>query len=332
MPRPPRERTPVAVPQQPQSLRTTEVDVARDWLKAAYGTSLRMRTPPPLAVFRYSRTTAGSLSLSTLALPTEYSYATDPLGTVAITHVLGGRMVRECRGDVTEAGPGDVLAISQPHLPYAGRVFSAELRAVTVPLALVQEVAGHPAGQKARALRFTRFTPVSPAMADHWKRTVDYVEQSVLALAPTPGGAPLVADAAARLLAATVLAAFGTDARPEPVLADTRDATSETVRRVVAFIESQPEAEIGLADMAAAAGVTPRAVQYAFRRHTGTTPTAHLRRVRLAHAHDDLVAADPARDTVTAIAARWGFHHQGRFAAAYREAYGVPPRRTLAGS
>ncbi len=323
---------PHAGPSGGQSFRTTEVDVARDWLKAAYGTSLRMRTPAPHSAFRYSRATAGPLSLSTLALPTEYSYATDPLGAVAITHVVGGRMIRECRGDVAEAGPGDVLAISQPQLPYAGRVFSAELRAVTVPLALVQEVAGHPEGQKARPLRFTRFTPVSPAMADQWKKTVDYVEQSVLALARMPGGAPLVVDAAARLLAATVLAAFDTDARPEPVLADTRDATSETARRAVAFIESQPAAEIGLADMAAAAGVTPRAVQYAFRRHLGTTPTAYLRRVRLAEAHDELVAADPARDTVTAIASRWGFHHQGRFAAAYREAYGVPPLRTLAGS
>ncbi len=59
---------------------------------------------------------------------------------------------------------------------------------------------------------------------------------------------------------------------------------------------------------------------------------AYLRRVRLALARADLVAAEPARDTVTAIAHRWGFHHQGRFSAAYREAYGELPRRTLAGA
>ncbi|MFD6225852.1 helix-turn-helix transcriptional regulator [Streptomyces sp. NPDC060232] len=289
-----------------------------------------MRTPAPHRPFQYSRTSAGPLALSTLALPTEYSYATDPLGAVAITHVVGGRMVRECKDDVTRAGPGDVLAISQPHLPYAGRVYCADLRAVTVPLALVQELAGRLPGQKARPLRFTRFTPVSRAMADQWKRTVDYVEASILAL--PSGGASLVVDAAARLLAATVLAAFPTDARPEPVLADTRDATSETVRRAVAYIESHPADDIGLADVSAAASVTPRALQYAFRRHLATTPMAYLRRVRLAHAHADLVAADPTRETVTAIAHRWGFHHQGRFAAAYREAYGVPPRDALAGS
>ncbi|WP_030299503.1 helix-turn-helix domain-containing protein [Streptomyces katrae] len=319
-----------ADPSDGHSFRTTEVDVARDWLKAAYGTSLRMKTPAPHSSFRYARTNAGPVSLSTLALPTEYAYATRPLGAVAVTHVVGGRMVGECADDVTEAGPGDVLAISQPHLPYAGRVFAAELRAVTVPIALVEEVAGRPPGHTARPLRFSRFTPVSKAMADQWKRTVGYVEESVLAL--PEGGERLVVDAAARMLAAVLLAAFPTDAHPDPVLADTRDATPQTVRRAVAFMESQPDGEIGLADMAAAAGVTPRALQYAFRSHLDTTPMAYLRRVRLALARADLVAADPARDTVTAIAHRWGFHHQGRFSAAYREAYGELPRRTLAGA
>ncbi len=325
------------MPHQPQagspggeSFRTTDVDVARDWLKAAYGTSLLMKTPAPHSSFRYTRTAAGPVSLSTLSLPTDYAYATGALGAVAITHVVSGRMARECADDVTEAGPGDVLAISQPHLPYAGRVHAAELRAVTVPLALLEQLAGRMPGGPARPLRFTRFTPVSEALALQWKRTVDYVEGSVLSL--SAASEPLVIDAAARMLAATVLAAFPSNARPELVLSDTRDATPETVRRAVAFIESEPDAEIGLVEIAAAAGVTPRALQYAFRRHLGTTPTAYLRRVRLALAHADLVAADPSRDTVTAIANRWGFHHHGRFSAAYRAAYGDSPRRTLAES
>jgi AraC-like DNA-binding protein len=70
----------------------------------------------------------------------------------------------------------------------------------------------------------------------------------------------------------------------------------------------------------------------AFRAHhpLGLTPGQYLRRVRLAGAHADLAAGDPtAGDTVAAIAARWGFTHPGRFAAAYRTAYGISPRRTL---
>jgi AraC-like DNA-binding protein len=61
----------------------------------------------------------------------------------------------------------------------------------------------------------------------------------------------------------------------------------------------------------------------------GTTPTAYLRRVRLGHAHQELVAADPARQTVTAIAYRWGFPSSSRFAVYYRDAYGVLPGHTL---
>ena len=55
----------------------------------------------------------------------------------------------------------------------------------------------------------------------------------------------------------------------------------------------------------------------------------YLRRVRLEHAHRDLLAADPAHQSVTAIAYRWGFHSPSEFTSRYRQAYGVLPSRTL---
>ncbi|MFC8230283.1 helix-turn-helix domain-containing protein [Streptomyces sp. NPDC057287] len=51
--------------------------------------------------------------------------------------------------------------------------------------------------------------------------------------------------------------------------------------------------------------------------------------MRLTGAHADLKAADPHSSSVTAIAARWGFAHAGRFAAAYRQLYATPPADTL---
>jgi len=80
---------------------------------------------------------------------------------------------------------------------------------------------------------------------------------------------------------------------------------------------------------AAAASVTVRAVQLAFRRYLDTTPTGYLRRVRLEHAHRQLIAADPAHETITAVAYRWGFSSSSRFGAYYRQAYGVTPNHTL---
>jgi transcriptional regulator GlxA family with amidase domain len=111
--------------------------------------------------------------------------------------------------------------------------------------------------------------------------------------------------------------------------AETSAAQPQTLRRAIAFIHDNAHRDIGLRDIAAAINVTPRSVQYAFRRHLGTTPLEYLRRVRLDRAHRDLQAADPAVDTVMEIAGRWRFGHPGRFSMAYREAFGHPPSRTL---
>src|SRR5690348_357536 len=102
-----------------------------------------------------------------------------------------------------------------------------------------------------------------------------------------------------------------------------------TVARAVAFIEERARDDIGVTDIAAAAFVTVRAVQLAFRRYLDTTPLAYLRQVRLERAHQELMEADPDRTTVTAIAADWRFTNASRFSAYYRAAYGVPPTETL---
>ncbi len=106
-------------------------------------------------------------------------------------------------------------------------------------------------------------------------------------------------------------------------------AASGTVGRAVAFIEERARDDIGVADIAAAAFVTVRAVQLAFRRYLDTTPLGYLRQVRLEGAHRELAEADPDRTTVTAIAADWRFTNASRFSAHYRAAYGIPPTQTL---
>jgi anti-anti-sigma factor len=106
-------------------------------------------------------------------------------------------------------------------------------------------------------------------------------------------------------------------------------AASGTVGRAVAFIEERARDDVGVTDIAAAAFVTVRAVQLAFRRYLDITPLGFLRQVRLEHAHQELAEADPDRTTVTAIAAGWRFTNASRFSAYYRAAYGVPPTQTL---
>jgi transcriptional regulator GlxA family with amidase domain len=105
------------------------------------------------------------------------------------------------------------------------------------------------------------------------------------------------------------------------------DATSETLRRAVRLIEERAQEDLSVAELALACGVTPRALQYAFRRHLGCTPMAYLRRVRLDLARQALREGEAS--TVSDAAARYGFFNPGRFAAGYREAFDENPSDTL---
>lgn len=101
------------------------------------------------------------------------------------------------------------------------------------------------------------------------------------------------------------------------------------LRRALAYINDNAHHDIRVSDIAAAVNVSPRSVQYAFRRYLGTTPLEHLRRIRLDRVHRELQAADPSVDTVMAIAGRWGFTHPGRFSGLYKQEFGTMPSHTL---
>jgi AraC-like DNA-binding protein len=101
------------------------------------------------------------------------------------------------------------------------------------------------------------------------------------------------------------------------------------LRRAIEFIEANADKNIDLGDIAETVCLTPRAVQYMFRRHLDTTPLQYLRRIRLNRVHHELLTANRRHDTVSAIAARWGFMHAGRFASFYRQTYGRSPHITL---
>jgi AraC-like DNA-binding protein len=112
--------------------------------------------------------------------------------------------------------------------------------------------------------------------------------------------------------------------RPKPILAAPR-----TVRRVVEVMRADPARPYTIVELARIAGVSPRALQLSFRRHTGMPPMTYLRELRLGLVHEQLIQADPARTTVAEIAYGAGFTHSSRFAAAYRQKYDVFPSETL---
>jgi AraC-like DNA-binding protein len=204
---------------------------------------------------------------------------------------------------------------------------------VILPLRLLHAVAGTEPGSSA-PLRFLSPCPAGPAARAQWTAVTRYVDD--LLANPDAALSPLVVSSAGRLLAATALTVFPNTVFPGTVFPGTapgpgaRDRrVTATVRRATAFIDEHPDRDITVADIAAAACVTVRALQMAFRRELDTTPMAYLRTVRLARAHRDLLDLGPGQETVTAVAYRWGFSSASRFSAYYRETYGVNPKQTL---
>jgi AraC-like DNA-binding protein len=251
-----------------------------------------------------------------------------PVGKLVVGHVSKGAVgYRTDRAEHWHSNGGAYVA-AQP-----GRCRTAMFRgglheqAVMDP-ALPGQVAATEPGRAERPVRFTGYEAISSSAARTWRHTYAYARDIVADL-PDTAGHQLVVSGVVRLLVATALATFPNNALTDPTIEDRHDGHVATLHRAVAFIDDNAHRDITIAEIAEAAHVTIRAVQHAFQRHMGTTPTAYLRRVRLDHAHQELAAADPAEQTVTGIAYRWGFPSPSRFAVYYRAVYGVLPGHTL---
>ena len=144
---------------------------------------------------------------------------------------------------------------------------------------------------------------------------------------------PEQAGAAARMLGYTLLHTFPNNVvvrLPVPGPEAEEDPTDETVRRAVRVIESHGSEVLNTGALAERCQVTPRALQYAFRKRLGCTPKQYLRRVRLDLARQAM--RDGSAASVSDAAARHGFFNPGRFAVEYRGMFGENPGQTLESS
>ncbi|WP_174188293.1 helix-turn-helix domain-containing protein [Nocardia barduliensis] len=275
------------------------------------------------------RDVLGPVSLDELELGFDMSYDAQPLGKICLCRVESGAIEENYRDIGTEYfNPGDVGVLTPPDLPYSGVIHHARYRITMFDPALLTRVAATSPDHDLEPVRLTGHRPVSTAAAAHLSRVLEHLGD--LAADHTAREQPLITSTAAQYLAASVLHALPSTAQTDPTAGDRNDAHPETVRRALAYLESHVRDDIAVTDVAAAAYVTVRALQLAFRRHLDTTPMAYLRRLRLRGAHEQLRDCSPDDGhTVTSIAAAWGFGHPGRFATAYREAYGRTPLTTL---
>lgn len=308
-------------------LETTDLDLAHHVLRTAYGNLTLNVVRGPVNV-RITRDRVGQAELHHNTFGMRFEVVGSPLGSLGIGRVAGGTIsYRSGRQERRHGTVGEVFVSAQPDRSYQACLDGADLELAFLSPELLSQVAAGAPGRAARPLRITHHSPLSPAAAALWSNTYDFVRDNLTA--PPVADPTLLEGNACRLLAATALSAFPNNSVHEPTVEDRNDAHPATLRRAMTYIDDNAHRDISAADIAGAAHVTIRSLQLAFRRHLDSTPMAYLRRVRLEHAHQDLITGDAATITVGAVAARWGIIGHSRFTSLYRAAYGVTPSSTL---
>lgn len=276
--------------------------------------------------FSYRLSQAGDeqVTISEAALNGELSFR----GGTEVFAVSQARGVRYDWQIAQEAG----TVTGAPTLFRPGRqglVVAEVMRSTNVylPVERVQATAGTLYGTDT-PVAFNSSAPASPRLGRTWSALARYGVDVVRSAAFDE---PLVRAQLARHLTVGMLECFQlTGDRQQRYLSI--EAQTRRYRVAVQFFDDFASLPITVEDAARAAETTTEVLGRAFRANhpLQLSPAQYLRRTRLAAAHHDLAGANPGSgDTVREIAARWGFAHPGRFAAAYRAVYGITPRHTL---
>lgn len=267
----------------------------------------------------------GGLIRSTI----DYGGTSDPFDYPLFYVCVNGSVSVDGVDGVTQRlRPGDASFFA-PGTPLDFDFHDIGFQLLALPPGQLEQVAEEVTDVPAARVRLDGDEPVSAAAHQRWVDTFAYIRRTLDRSVTSPTS-PSLTHQLARLLAVTALETFPNTTMGRHLDAGPGRVAPAATRRAAAYVEAHAHEPVQLAEMAAAAGTSPRALQYGFRRHLGATPMGYLRQVRLQRAHRELQAADPTSGvTVAAVAARWGFATPGRFTTAYRAAYGQPPSQTL---
>jgi AraC-like DNA-binding protein len=315
-----RPRGPASAIQYDQ-FRTVDPQAARQFFADAYHPGWRITGLTGRSAVSHRRCEAGSLTLDDVMIQ----------GRVALEIPASDRVavIQPRAGSMSVAG-GPLATVDFPVLVAHGmscvlQCNAARFDVVTVAADTLHKVAADWYAPLPQQVHFLQWRPRSRAAVRAWHRTLDYVALTLAA--PDTAHQPLIVAGLAPLLAGALLECYPSNVTEQDLANE--PALPETLKDAVSFIHRRAGADVSINDVAAAVHLTPRAVQYLFRRQLGTTPTEYIRRVRLSRAHQELLSGTPSTTTVTEIAQRWGFAHTGRFAVLYRQTYGQSPHTTL---
>jgi AraC family ethanolamine operon transcriptional activator len=131
------------------------------------------------------------------------------------------------------------------------------------------------------------------------------------------------------LLENHVIAALSAKAVDRPQCSRGRRAHYQIVQRAECYMRENMRRVIYLDELCNAAGVSERALRYAFDDLLGLSPNRYLSMLRLCTAFRALSVAEAGRRSVKSVALSCGLWDLSRFADHYRHMFGELPRDTL---
>lgn len=273
----------------------------------------------------------GALTVGRLTYGRRLRQSTADAIQVHVNIPLRGRaMSRSGSGEAVSTGPGEGLVFS-PGAP-AEILWSpdCEQLCLMVPQARLEAELEHLLGRSVRGRLIFDFTAdLNTPLGARWRTMLDLLVHELdhptdLCQNPVAG----------RHLESLVIDGLllGQPHNHRDAVAHAAPAgPAPAIRRAVELLEERPSEPWTTVRLAAAVHLSVRALQEGFRRDLATPPMTYLHRVRLRRAREALRRADRHATTVRAVAVDLGLLHMGRFAAAYREAFGESPSQTLNG-
>ncbi|OBA76162.1 AraC family transcriptional regulator [Mycobacterium sp. 1554424.7] len=308
-----------------EQFRSVQPDAMRRFFAGAYTPGWRVSGLTSRSAVTHRRCAAESMAIDEVLIHGPAAFEIPPAETPAENIVV----IQPRAGSLTVTG-GPFTNVDCPVLIAHGmscalQVNGARFDVVTIAPGALRKVTVDWQSPLSQHVRFLNWRPRSRGAVRAWHRALDYVTATLAA--PDTAQQPMIVAPMASLLAGALLECYPSTVTEQDLAAD--PSLPEPLKEAVAFIHRHAAGDVSINDIAGAAHLTPRAVQYLFRRQLDTTPTEYLRRARLHRAHQELLAGERAGATVTEIAQRWGFAHTGRFAVLYRQTYGQSPHTTL---
>lgn len=244
---------------------------------------------------------------------------------------LKGHAIIESGGNLAQVNEGSMGVLypgQATRMQWSG---DCEMILLEVPRQTFEDTVGTPAARDCSAL--LSLPRASQAVAAWWQSVLDlthnlhhYGEQWL--------SQPRMQGAMQEFLLAGLQPLFK-DSCATPLTGHALSATSQrALKKAIDYIHAHAGDRLTVADIAAAACVSPRTLELAFRRRYDQSPLSYVRGIQLDRVHEALQAAHRARRPVqvTDVAMDNGFTHMGRFSGYYKQRFGISPTLTLRGA